>query len=75
MMAAHDLADPIERRQSAAQLVTDGRVPLHFGALGRGQRPCLEKDGVGDPDLPDVVQESTPAKRVEIRLWEVQRGA
>src|SRR5438105_10018736 len=54
----------LQKGQALEHLVADPRMGPHVGALLRAQRAGLAQDAVLDPDLADVVQEGSPAKRL-----------
>src|SRR6185503_21259978 len=76
VMGADDL-DPtaLDERDVADEAVPDQRVLLDDAPLDAVERPRLEEDAVGDPDLPDVVEQEAPFDRrvVDQRWIELER--
>src|SRR5439155_4130970 len=54
VVVADDLAGRLEERDAGDHLVTDERMGPHDAPLGRGQRPWLAEDALGDADLAGV---------------------
>src|SRR5512143_2151547 len=56
MVTAHDRTDESERTEIAAEPLADDRVLLHQRVLVGREAVCLEKHGIWNANLPDVVQ-------------------
>ena len=66
MVVAHDRARRGEQVERLEQLVADLRVRLDDPALFLVERRRLEQHAVGDPDLPDVVQDRAEPDRLDL---------
>ncbi len=65
---AHD-----RRAPPREDLRPDGRVPLHDGKLLRGKPPGLEQDRIGDSNLAEIVERSSPLHQLHHHRTETQR--
>ena len=61
MVRANDADSlPLKQRHMRDEALADQRVLLDAFALRTVERPGLQQHVVGDPDLPDVVQQEAP---------------
>src|SRR5712691_638866 len=75
VMAPDNRPDGAQRLQRCAQRIADVRMLFHQLELCGGQGTALEEDGIGNPDLSDVVQVTAAVQRLEIRLRNTERFA
>src|SRR2546421_2503265 len=62
VMCENDLGGICQKRDALDEFKSDPNVLLHEGPLICSQRPGLEKNAVGDPELSDIVQIGSPGE-------------